>query len=70
MNWGHADSSDLVAWTDLPEAVYPDGLGRISSGSCIVDFRDTSGIQVRDGEPPVIVILVHTHGVHPQIRSI
>ena len=70
MHWGHAISSDLVTWTDLPVALYPDELGLMFSGSCVIDFRNTSGFQVRDDEPPVIAIFTHADGGYPQMQSI
>ena len=43
MHWGHAVSTDLVAWTECSVALAPDPLGAIWSGSAIVDRHDTSG---------------------------
>lgn len=44
MSWGHSTSTDLVNWKHEPEALRPDGLGSIFSGSCIVDTNNTAGM--------------------------
>jgi len=41
--WAYATSPDLVHWTQHPEAILPDDLGDIWSGSAVVDEHDTSG---------------------------
>ncbi|MBC8569349.1 GH32 C-terminal domain-containing protein [Zongyangia hominis] len=42
--WGHAVSSDLINWTELPVALEPDSLGQIWSGSCVIDAENKSGL--------------------------
>lgn len=45
MTWGHAISDDLVHWKELPDAVLPDHHGVVYSGSALVDWNNTSGLQ-------------------------
>ncbi len=55
MHWGHATSRDLIHWTEQPEALYPDDMGAIWSGSAVVDWKDTSGFG-KNGRPPIVLI--------------
>jgi fructan beta-fructosidase len=42
-NWGNAVSTDLVHWTELPEALCGDALGQIWSGSSVIDWSNSAG---------------------------
>ena len=55
MHWGHAESTDLIHWKQLPVALYPDSLGYIFSGSAVVDSANTSGFG-KNGKVPLVAI--------------
>lgn len=58
MHWGHAVSTDMINWENLPIALYPDTLGYIFSGSAVVDWNNTAGFQQGD-EPALIAIYTY-----------
>lgn len=43
MHHGHAVSTDLVHWKELPEAIYPTYWGTAWNGSSVVDWKNTAG---------------------------
>jgi fructan beta-fructosidase len=67
-HWGHAVSKDLVHWTELGDAVYPDEIGTIFSGSGVVDWKNTTGFQTGD-DPPLVFIYTSAGGVNEWSRG-
>jgi fructan beta-fructosidase len=60
MHWGHAVSKDLVHWSEVGEALYPDESGTMFSGSGIVDVNNTSGLG-RNGKAPMVLFYTADH---------
>lgn len=58
MHWGHAISSDMVTWKEMPIAIYPDEKGYIFSGSAVVDVNNSSGFS-KDGIEPIIAMFTY-----------
>ena len=53
-SWGHAVSTDMVHWRELPEAIYPHSYGDwVWSGSAVIDSANTGGFKT--GTNDVIV---------------
>ncbi|MGQ9610625.1 MAG: glycoside hydrolase family 32 protein [bacterium] len=61
MTWGHAVSTDMVHWKQLENAIEPDELGTIFSGSGVVDQKNTAGFQTGD-EKALICIYTSAGG--------
>ncbi|SDQ33043.1 fructan beta-fructosidase [Paraburkholderia fungorum] len=62
MHWGHATSTDLVHWHQMPIALYPDKKigtsevqGMIFSGSVVLDRDNTSGLGSKQ-RPPMVAV--------------
>ena len=66
MHWGHAVSEDLVHWRELPEALYPDRLGTMFSGSAVVDWKNTAGLKVGDEDALICIYTAAGSHVEPE----
>ncbi len=58
LSWGHAVSSDLVHWRQLPHAILPYGEGLVFSGSAVVDKSNLSGLG-QQGQAPLVAVFTH-----------
>ncbi len=52
MTWAHSSSTDLIHWTHHADAIMPDDLGMIFSGSAVIDHENTAGF----GENAIVAI--------------
>lgn len=55
--WIHAVSKDLVHWKELEPAFWEEWLdSAVQSGSCVIDYKNTSGLGKPGGEPPMVAV--------------
>jgi fructan beta-fructosidase len=70
IHWGHAVSTDLVHWTHLPPALYPDSIGQVWSGTSAVDWSNTSGLQTGTDKVLVSAFTYNEHPSGPQSQGL
>jgi sucrose-6-phosphate hydrolase SacC (GH32 family) len=68
MTWGHAVSPDMVHWTQIENALEPDKMGTMYSGSAVVDWNNTAGFQ-KGAEKTMAVIYTAAGGTNPQSKG-
>jgi sucrose-6-phosphate hydrolase SacC (GH32 family) len=64
MHWGHAVSTDVVHWREMPDALHPDEMGTMFSGSAVVDWDNTAGFQ-QGSEKPIVLVYTAAGGENP-----
>lgn len=62
MSWGHATSTDMLTWTELPVALTRDELGDIFSGSAVIDNENTAGF----GANAMVALYTSADGIQQQ----
>jgi sucrose-6-phosphate hydrolase SacC (GH32 family) len=68
LSWGHAVSADLVHWKQIENALVPDKLGPIWSGSGVIDWDNTSGFQTGE-EKPLVCFYTAAGGTSPESKG-
>jgi len=68
MHWGHAVSKDLIHWQELPDALYPDQLGGMFSGSAVIDYQNTAGYN--KGKTPAMIAAYTAASQDKQVQCI
>ncbi|MGB2623662.1 MAG: glycoside hydrolase family 32 protein [Candidatus Acidiferrum sp.] len=73
MSWGHAVSTDMLHWKNLPVAI-PEEPGKymIYSGSAVVDWRNSSGLCVGGGpqDPSCLIAIYTAAGTNSQKQNL
>jgi fructan beta-fructosidase len=70
MSWGHATSSDLINWQELPLAISYTETHGIFSGSVVVDYFNTSGFGSLENPAMVAIFTHHQHDGLLQSQSL
>jgi levanase len=70
MSWGHAVSTDLVHWKELPLAISHDSNEMVFSGSVVVDHQNTTGFGTNKYPPLVAIYTSALKGRQGQDQSL
>jgi sucrose-6-phosphate hydrolase SacC (GH32 family) len=70
MSWGHATSTDLITWQELPVAISYTPSHGIFSGSAVVDYFNTTGFGSIDNPAMVAIFTAHQHDGLRQVQSL
>ena len=70
MSWGHATSTDLVNWQELPVAISYTPTHAIFSGSAVVDYFNTTGFGSVENPAMVAIFTAHQHDGLRQTQSL
>ena len=67
MSWGHATSTDLIHWAELPVAILEENGKMIFSGSAVLDQNNTTGFSDKKNSQPLVAIYTsHTDTLQAQ----
>lgn len=70
MSWGHAVSTDMLHWKELPVAI-PEGEDEaIFSGSAVYDKENTSGLGTKENPPLIAIYTAYSDVKKLQVQSI
>lgn len=69
MSWGHAVSTDLLHWHELPVAIPEQGNEMVFTGSVVIDEQNTSGLCLAKTPCMVAVYTAHTRTPSGIIQS-
>jgi len=70
MSWGHAVSSDLLHWQNLPVALPEENGVMIFSGSAAVDWHNSSGLCAPGADPSCLIAVYTGHGHGRQTQNL